>query len=259
MNALSKLYVEWVQLAARSLGLQSTCEPNPSDQVIAGTRHGWAWLPAYTGCLWAVFADSSERDEAERLFDALTHAAQLAHADPAVRADELQAAGDERGEWLATWLMPTSEYRERAILESTPALAKRLQGIVTRRRLALVRSLSKEMELGKAAAREIDFASIERSILASLGTPWHQRDFIESLHTYTSRCQYLPVYLPARHGKTLHRLNFASMFDTPRVRNMPLEIAYNTQATDLVVASPEARALFRISVETLQTLSTGTP
>ena len=90
--------------------------------LLAKRSHGM--LDAWNVCLWAAFTDPHAGDLASAdIVSTALHAIggacspmyQETLADLAVRADQLQAAGDPRGEWLAIWLMQPSKYRDRAV------------------------------------------------------------------------------------------------------------------------------------------------
>ena len=113
---LVSLYTRWCSLAKRTPGS----------------------LTSWDGCMWAAFTDPHSGDlaSADLVSQALhRHADRFPQqvsitAELAVRADQLQAAGDPRGEWLAIWLMPSSEYRDRAVIDSTPALAQHVERLI---------------------------------------------------------------------------------------------------------------------------------
>jgi hypothetical protein len=114
---LVSLYTRWCSLAKRT----------PSS------------LTSWNGCLWAAFTDPHNGDLASAdLVSTALHAIggacsptyQETLAELAVRADQLQAVGDPRGEWLAIWLMPPSEHRDRAVIDSTPALAEHMERLI---------------------------------------------------------------------------------------------------------------------------------
>lgn len=112
-------------------------------------------LSAWDGCLLATFADPHSGDQ--RCAEQLTR---VMHAWPvylgefridalndlAVRADQLQTAGDPRGEWLAIWLMPPNEYRDRAVNGSAASLGDHVECLITEheRRARRTKTLPKE-------------------------------------------------------------------------------------------------------------------
>ncbi len=121
---LHTLYRRWAELAGQ-----------PTLAAL-----GWQFVP-FLGCLTAVFVDSPEHSRVRKLF-ALS-ASSVAFQDLTVWADELQANGDERGEWLTAWLLPwTNEHRAGAILACTPALAARMETLIAAHEQRLRRSKS---------------------------------------------------------------------------------------------------------------------
>lgn len=129
---LASVYARWCSAAKRSHGM----------------------LSAWDGCLSASFTDPHGGDlESSDLVSGVLHSwagfpalRETYLADLAVRADQLQATGDPRGEWLAIWLMPPSEYRDRAVVDSTPALAQHVERLIAEheRRARRTKALPKE-------------------------------------------------------------------------------------------------------------------
>lgn len=89
------------------------------------TKHTPSHTPAWDACVYAAFVDPHQGTPGFFIDTRGDYRAELA-----VRADQLQAAGDPRGEWLAIWLMPSSEYRDHAIVDSAPALAEHVARLI---------------------------------------------------------------------------------------------------------------------------------
>ncbi len=251
MIDLTQQYRKWV-VTCSPLGSTSWNLGTSSGLVLVKSPNlGALWTSAYTACLWAVFEASTDADNIFRVLvttDAEVEA--TARADLAVRADQLQAAGDERGEWLAGWLIEPGEHRDRAALETSDALSSRMEVLITQ---AQRRGLA---ELTSA----IDYAQLERNVM----NHWSEGMLsyaLRGLHG-TARAQRLALNMPARHGMSMYGRNFSlPVHDEVELRRLA-DIRRTQQDIVSRVAivradstpSPVIRR-YRLSLESVQAIS----
>lgn len=242
---LAELYIHWRRVQSTVVLKPTWSSTFDGDRFLLVTDTGRLWVPAYVACLWVVFEDSPERADAARIFAAAKTDDAIEtpeRTDLTVRADQLQAAGDERGQWLAAWLMSPGWHCEAAMLETVPALAKRMQELLEQARKRRYHALFKD----------IDYGELENRVLN-----WWTQDMLSAqrrlLHGGKSFDHRLLLNMPARHGM--------SMGATVNISSRRMNI--NVHDEIAAVSQPRAPAVvpssinqFRLSLESVLGLRT---
>lgn len=238
-SRLMHAFNHWANLAADDLGFQQRsphavrafvvwhATNSRAARVVAGGCETWMRFP--DACIWATLID----DESTRpIAVTMTHAvavtadvAALLCNDLAVAADQLLACGDERGEWLARWLMPDGPQRAAALAECGPAIVQAMAGLVARRLPSAVPDYTTLEQRVAAMYNRVIYSSNDAAIAHA--ATMHEDDFFD-------------------------RLKAAMAPRTPKLTNAAL---YAATALTIAAEPPRPTSRARVSADVLRLLA----